>query len=89
MKSGPRLNSNAAMQRKVRLTMFKKLIQWILNPQWLVAEDEGTPELMLRIRGGWMFGLYKAEVIVYHEKDFDYTRKPGKREFGESLMKYE
>lgn len=65
--------------------MFKKFVYFILRPKWVAfdshPESDGI-ELGLQI-WGVIFSLYKADVII-PESPVN-IRKPGKREFGESL----
>jgi hypothetical protein len=65
---------------------MKKIVNFILRPQWVAftTPDDPTPKLGLKI-WGMVFGLYKADVLCYSKADLAYVRRPHKREFGESL----
>lgn len=55
----------------------------LLSPKWVVFDEDGGPELGLSILGV-VIALYKGEVY-YPSVNKSRVRKPGKREFGESL----
>jgi hypothetical protein len=66
--------------------MRRWLVNFILRPTWVVfrPSSEAEPELGLMV-WGFIFSLYKAEVLTYNARGVKVLRLPYKREFGESL----
>lgn len=63
--------------------MKKWIVEKILRPEWVAFDLDGQTELGVKVFGV-VFGMYKAE--VYFPSKTPVTRKPQKREFGESIL---